>query len=125
MIHPFRGKLRARATSARRAGFALVVTLSLMILLTIIAVGLLTLSSISLRASSQSSDMATARSNARMALMLAVGELQKHAGLDTRITARADILDADNAPITGVWKSWEGTDHETTGTYAGTAGRAK
>ena len=34
-------------------GFALVVTLSLMILLTIIAVGLLTLSSISLRSSSQ------------------------------------------------------------------------
>jgi len=35
-------------------GFALVVTLSLMILLTIIAVGILTLSTISLRSSSQS-----------------------------------------------------------------------
>ena len=34
-------------------GFALVITLSLMILLTVIAVGLLTLSAISLRASSQ------------------------------------------------------------------------
>ncbi len=107
----------------RSRGFALVVTLSLMILLTVIAVGLLSLSSISLRASSQSSDLATARSNARMALMLAIGELQLQAGPDTRITARADILDdqnnAKNPPILGVWKSWEGTDHETTGSFAG------
>ncbi len=107
----------------KRPGFALIVTLSLMILLTVIAVGLLSLSTISLRASSQSSDMATARANARMALMLAIGELQCQAGPDTRVTARADILDdqnnVKNPPITGVWKSWEGADHETTGTYAG------
>lgn len=41
--HPFAGN----------RGFALIVTLSLMILLTVIAVGLLTLSSISLRSSTQ------------------------------------------------------------------------
>ncbi len=97
------------------SGFALVVTLSLMILLTVIAVGLLTLSSISLRASSQSLDLAIARANARVALMLAVGELQKTAGLDTRVTARADLVDPKNPPVLGVWKSWEGTDHESSG----------
>jgi hypothetical protein len=88
-------------------GFALIVTLSLMILLTVIAVGLLTLSSISLRASSQSNAMSTAQANARMALMLAIGDLQKNAGPDQRITARADILDENiaNARLTGVWKS--------------------
>ncbi|MES2661073.1 MAG: hypothetical protein V4689_20795 [Verrucomicrobiota bacterium] len=100
-------------------GFALVVTLSLMILLTVIAVGLLTLSSISLRTTGQSSDIATAKANARMALMLAMGELQMTAGPDTRVTARADVLDKDNPPVTGVWKSWEGTDHELTGAAAG------
>jgi type II secretory pathway component PulK len=42
-------------------GFALVVTLSLMILLTIIAVGLLSLSSVSLRSSSQESAQAEAQ----------------------------------------------------------------
>lgn len=96
-------------------GFALIVTLSLMILLTVIAVGLLSLSSISLRASARSSDMDAARSNARMALMLAIGELQKTAGLDTRVTARADLLAENNPPVLGVWKSWEGTDHNSEG----------
>ncbi len=91
-------------------GFALVVTLSLMILLTIIAVGLLSLSSIALRASGQADAMATARANARLALMLAIGDLQKNAGPDQRITARADIRTATadgNSRLTGVWSSWD------------------
>ena len=93
----------------RNRGFALVVTLSLMILLTVIAVGLLTLSSISLRASSQGDAMSRARSNARLALMLALGDLQKNAGPDQRVTARADVVNetSANPRLTGVWKSWE------------------
>ena len=102
------------AVSKTKNGFALVVTLSLMILLTVIAVGLLSLSSITLRASGNSSDSAAARANARMAMMLALGDLQKHAGLDTRVTARADILDVENPPVVGVWKSWEGGNHDKT-----------
>ena len=102
------------AVSKTKNGFALVVTLSLMILLTVIAVGLLSLSSITLRASGNSSDSAAARANARMAMMLALGDLQKHAGLDTRVTARADILDVENPPVVGVWKSWEGSNHDKT-----------
>ena len=105
--------------AAVRAGFALVITLSLMVLLTLLAVGLLTLSTISLRVSSQAADRLVARSNARMALLLAMGELQKYAGSDTRITARADVLDEKNPPVLGVWKSWEGTDHELTGSNQG------
>ncbi len=46
-----------------------------------------------------------AKSNAQFALVKALGELQKLAGPDQRITARADIL-TDNAPYwTGVWSS--------------------
>ncbi len=105
--------MKSKPKNANNGGFALVVTLSLMILLTIIAVGLLTLSSISLRASSQGDAMATARSNAKLALMMAIGEVQKNAGPDQRITARADIFDTDpatkskNPRLTGVWKSWD------------------
>ena len=100
-------------------GFALVVTLALMLLLSLLAVGLLSLSSISLRSTSQGEAVAVARANARLALMLAFGELQKQAGIDTRVTARADVLAPENPPVLGVWKSWQGSDHETTGSFAG------
>lgn len=73
-----------------QSGFALIVTLSLMILLTVIAVGLLTLSSISLRSSSQGEAAAQARANARLALMLAIGDLQKEMGPDSRISTPND-----------------------------------
>ena len=82
----------------RPHGFALVVTLSLMILLTVIAVGLLSLSSISLRSSAQGDAMQAARSNARLALMLAIGDLQKQLGPDTRVSATADQIAASNNP---------------------------
>jgi len=93
----------------KQSGFALIITISLMVLLTILSVGLLSLASVSLRASSQTEAMATARANARMALMISIGELQKFAGPDQRITARADILDENSANprLTGVWESWD------------------
>lgn len=98
---------------AKGRGFALVVTLSLMVLLTLLAVGLLSLSAVSLRGSTRAVAQADARANARLALMLAIGELQKHAGTDTRITAPADILAPENPPLTGVWRSWEASDLRT------------
>ena len=95
--------------SGHRRGFALVVTLSLMILLTVIAVGLLSLSSISLRASSSEQLSRDARQNARMALMLAIGDLQSATGPDQRVTAPARIRGVDVAQphLTGVWQGWK------------------
>ena len=75
----------------KNRGFALVVTLSLMVLLTLIAVGLLTLSTIALRQAGASSAMAVAQNNARLALFLALGELQSQAGPDRRVTGVADL----------------------------------
>lgn len=136
--------INSKVSGRRMRGFALIVTLSLMILLTIIAVGLLSLSSISLRASSQAAAMSEARQNARMALMLAIGELQKHAGPDQRSTGLADLAGsatgdaiaaggspANNTSINGVTKGLSsvqsGTRHWTgvwrnnnTSTTAGT-----
>jgi Tfp pilus assembly protein PilV len=76
-----------------RRGFALVVTLFLMVLLTVIAVGLLSMSASSTRASNSEQTQAAARANAKIGLMLALSELQKAAGPDQRITSQADIYD--------------------------------
>ncbi|MBT8038416.1 MAG: hypothetical protein KJO21_12820 [Verrucomicrobiae bacterium] len=80
-----------------------------------IALAMLSLSTIELRSGQSGKAMAEAQANARMALMLAIGELQKHTGQDTRITANADLLVAGAPPLTGVWKSWEGTNHDSGG----------
>lgn len=66
-----------------------------MILLVVIAVGLLGLSSISLRSSGQGQAQAQAQANARMALQVAIGDLQKALGPDQRISARASLVNGD------------------------------
>lgn len=72
-------------------GFTLIITISLLVLLTLVGIGLLSLSAVTLRGSAQANAQRIARDNARMAMLLALGQLQKHAGSDTRITATADI----------------------------------
>jgi len=99
----------------KHAGFALVATVSMMVILVIVAIALLSLSTITLRSTTIESAEARARANARMALMTAIGELQLQTGHDTRITAPANIKNENYPQVLGVWKSWEGTDHEATG----------
>ena len=106
-------------SSGRPKGFALVVTLSLLVLLSVIAVGLLSLSSISMRSAAQGSPQAEARANARLALTLAIGELQKSMGIDQRISAPSGIFDANpdtadleglaHTHLTGVWDARDGS----------------
>lgn len=90
-------------------GFALIVTLALMTLLLVLAVGLLTLASISLRQTGGAQEMAAARANARLALMMALGELQKGVGSDQSITAPSDLVTdgSGRRHLTGAWKSWD------------------
>jgi Tfp pilus assembly protein PilX len=73
-------------------GFALIITISLLVLLTMVAIGMLSLSTVTLRSSSQNEATSIARSNARMALMSALGELQRQMGPDDRISAPASLV---------------------------------
>jgi len=100
--------MKTRLRTLKTKGFALVATLSLMILLTLIAVGLLTLSTVTVRASGREEAMATARANARLALMIALGELQKTMGPDTSVSAPASsvVPSASQPHLTGTWAGW-------------------
>ncbi|MFN4873863.1 MAG: hypothetical protein ACK40T_09990 [Akkermansiaceae bacterium] len=115
----------SRRSRQRFRGFALISTLLLMVLLGLITVGLLGLSTVTMRTASREAARAEAQANARMALMLAIGQLQRDTGPDMRVTAPASIINGDSASssnelsLTGVWKSWEGSDHTATGAAAG------
>lgn len=96
-------------SSRPKKGFTLVITISLLVLLTLVAIGLLSLSSVTLRASGSQQLSQEARQNARLALMLAIGQLQSAAGPDQRVTASASVLSDKSAQphLTGVWQGWK------------------
>ena len=75
-------------------------TVSMMVLLTLVAIAMLSLSTIEQRSSGGGSNEADrmARANARMALMMALGELQKAAGPDQRVSATATYTRSSSNP---------------------------
>lgn len=99
--------MKTRRNRSKDRGFALVVCVSLMVLITMLAVAMLSLSGIAIRQSGHSDAIVTARANARLGLMLALADLQKLAGPDRRITADASILNAppENRQWVGVWRT--------------------
>jgi hypothetical protein len=94
-------------------GFALVATVSMMVLLTLVAIAMLSLSTIEQRSSGGGANEADrlARANARMALMIALGELQKAAGPDQRVSATATILGSATNPHANGTEAQDGRRH--------------
>lgn len=97
---------------SREPGFALVASVVMMTLGVIVLLGLLSLAHIESGTSVQDAHQSAARANARLALMMALAELQKHTGPDQRVTARAAILEDGTHPgllanrnWLGVWKT--------------------
>ncbi|MGE9266839.1 MAG: hypothetical protein ACQKBY_01985, partial [Verrucomicrobiales bacterium] len=89
--------------------------MNLLLLLAVVIISFLSLGMVTVRSASLAEKEAVAKANARLALTLALGKLQQVAGPDTRVTARADLLDENHPYLTGVWRSWEGTDHDGSG----------
>lgn len=104
-----RHKSRISGVRSLQKGFALVATISVMVLIVLIALAMVSMSTLELRNTQTQGHEEEARANARMALMQALSELQRHAGPDQRVTARAAILEDDTAAQNrnwvGVWKT--------------------
>ncbi len=82
-----------------------------MVLLSILAVGMLSLSAIELRSTTGGDALSKAQTNARLALMMALRELQMEMGPDQRISApgRQKLpigSDSASASWTGVYEAW-------------------
>lgn len=103
-IHSSASRRNARPTPPRR-GFALLVTIVLVAFLVLVLVGLASFTRVETQIATNNTRLAQARSNALFGLGLALGQLQRHAGPDQRVTARADIDSANSGnPLwTGVW----------------------
>ncbi len=90
----------------RSGGFSLVAAMLMMTLMLLLAFGLLSLSTVSLRASQRNQAEQLAKANARLALKLAIGQLQRLTGPDARITAPPRQGSAQ-PHLTGVWEGWK------------------
>ena len=97
-------------------GFALVISLTLMSFVLMLLLSLSLLVQVELRSAQASLQQLLAKENARLGLMLAIGDLQRYAGPDNRVTARAEVMTvaaraelmggqiAEKSPYwTGVW----------------------
>lgn len=90
----------------RSRGFALLITLTLLAFVVLLLVGLASYTKIETAVAGNFQKQAQARQNALLALDVALAQLQKHAGPDTRVTATAESVAGvvnQKRYYTGVW----------------------
>jgi len=90
---------------AKRGGFALLITLTLIAFVVVLLVGLAAYTRVETAVAGNTQRQAQARQNALLALNIAVTQLQKFAGPDQRVTATGDSSGGANPHYTGVWSS--------------------
>ena len=101
--------LPKKLVKRKKHGFALIASLTLMMLLALLAVGIMATASTQSRISAQTILQAEARQQALVGLDAALGELQVTLGPDCRVTASSGISEkAATQNILGVWDSWTG-----------------
>lgn len=101
-------KNRVRVTRPRQAGFALLITVTLLAFLVLLLVSLATLTRVETKVAANNQQLSQARQNAILALNIALGRLQSAAGPDTRVTGTADLLSGralEKKNWTGVWNA--------------------
>lgn len=100
-----------------KSGSALLLTLLVVSLLLVIVLSFTVYVRLELRSIGNQQNLMLARHNAKLAMNLALAQLQKAAGPDQRVTARAEILGGTVQPlnrfITGVWDAENPSDAPT------------
>ena len=88
-----------------RDGFALLITITLLAFLVVLLVGLAAYTRIETAVASNTQRQTQARENALLGLNVALGQLQKYAGADQRVTATAESFGGVTGTkhFTGVW----------------------
>ena len=102
---PLKTSSASAAPRTRTGGFALLITITLLSFVVLLLVGLATYTRIETAISGNTQKQAQARQNALLALDVALGQLQKHAGPDQRVTATAASFGGGTGSnrYTGVW----------------------
>jgi len=94
-MHLPRPEKKTKLLKAANQGFALIISLGLMAFVVLLILTISTLVQVETSASKTTKSILVARQNAQLALFQAIGELQKYAGPDQRISASASILDTN------------------------------
>ena len=96
----------ARSREHRR-GFALLIVVTLLAFIVVLLLGLAVYTRVETAVAGNTQRQAQARENALLALNVALGQLQKNAGPDTRVTATAQNFDGIDGTrhYTGVWNT--------------------
>lgn len=102
-----RGKSGMRGNSSPTSGFALLITITLLAFIVVLLLGLAVYTRVETSIAGNTQRQAQARENALLALNVAIAQLQKHAGPDTRVTATAANFGAIDGTrhYTGIWSS--------------------
>lgn len=89
--------MRMGSRFRNRRGFALILVFSLASIVLLLGLSLVSLTQVETASSQYDQGMKVARANARLALQMAIGDLQEFAGPDQRTTATADGLRTDGS----------------------------
>ncbi|MDB6126753.1 MAG: hypothetical protein JWM35_649, partial [Verrucomicrobia bacterium] len=113
-----------RSSENFSGGFALMLTLVLMAFAVALIIAFAALARIEGAGSDHSILQAQARRNARLAFTIALGQLQKNAGPDVRVTATSESFTTQSGAVhyTGVWESPGNADAPLTWLVSGSEG---
>lgn len=100
---PIKFNASNRYSKDSTSGFALVIVLSLMAFILLLLVSLSTFVQVEQHRATGNIRKLAAEQNALLAAFIALGDLQRLTGSDTRVTARADLLDAGLGSSTSQW----------------------